>query len=101
MRAIGIPGRNSQIHRCSTLVPLFAFTLQERPTNLGARNRLAKRHDHNRCKPILCSFVRWQMNRLRDLGKIKFGKRYTIYSPKDGQPWITIEAKVKLLALKS
>ncbi|KAK3944995.1 leucyl-tRNA synthetase, class Ia, archaeal/eukaryotic cytosolic [Diplogelasinospora grovesii] len=32
------------------------------------------------------SFVRWQMRRLKDLGKIRFGKRYTIYSPKDGQP---------------
>lgn len=31
------------------------------------------------------SFVRWQMNRLKGLGKIKFGKRYTVYSPKDGQ----------------
>lgn len=25
------------------------------------------------------------MRRLRDLGKIRFGKRYTVYSPKDGQ----------------
>lgn len=32
------------------------------------------------------SFVRWQMRRLKELGKIQFGKRYTIYSPKDGQP---------------
>ncbi|KAJ4296995.1 cytosolic leucyl tRNA synthetase [Collariella sp. IMI 366227] len=32
------------------------------------------------------SFVRWQMRRLRDLGKTRFGKRYTIYSPKNGQP---------------
>ncbi|KAF2871129.1 leucyl-tRNA synthetase-like protein [Massariosphaeria phaeospora] len=32
------------------------------------------------------SFIRWQMNRLKKLEKIKFGKRYTIYSPKDGQP---------------
>lgn len=31
------------------------------------------------------AFVRWQINRLRDLGKIKFGERYTIYSEKDGQ----------------
>ncbi|KAF1991686.1 leucyl-tRNA synthetase [Aulographum hederae CBS 113979] len=31
------------------------------------------------------SFVRWQMNKLKELGKIKFGKRYTVYSPKDGQ----------------
>lgn len=35
--------------------------------------------------PFYDSFVRWEMNRLKDLGKIKFGKRYTIYSPKDGQ----------------
>lgn len=26
------------------------------------------------------------MRRLRDLGKIRFGKRYTVYSPKDDQP---------------
>src|ERR1700759_3760852 len=26
------------------------------------------------------------MNKLHDLGKIRFGKRYTVYSPKDGQP---------------
>src|ERR1700721_1481413 len=36
--------------------------------------------------PFYDSFVRWQMNRLHDLGKIKFGERYTIYSGKDGQP---------------
>lgn len=32
------------------------------------------------------AFVRWQFNKLRALGKVKFGKRETIYSPKDGQP---------------
>ena len=26
------------------------------------------------------------MNKLYDMGKVKFGERYTIYSPKDGQP---------------
>lgn len=31
------------------------------------------------------AFVRWQMNRLKDAGKIKFGERYTIYSERDGQ----------------
>lgn len=36
--------------------------------------------------PYYDSFVRWQMNRLKQLNKIKFGTRYTIYSPKDGQP---------------
>ncbi|PWZ02057.1 leucyl-tRNA synthetase [Testicularia cyperi] len=36
--------------------------------------------------PYYDSFVRWQVNKLRALDKIKFGERYTIYSPKDGQP---------------
>jgi leucyl-tRNA synthetase len=36
--------------------------------------------------PYYDSFIRWQMNKLHKLGKIKFGERYTIYSPKDGQP---------------
>ncbi|EIN05837.1 leucyl-tRNA synthetase [Punctularia strigosozonata HHB-11173 SS5] len=36
--------------------------------------------------PYYDSFVRWQMNKLHKMGKIKFGERYTIYSPKDGQP---------------
>lgn len=36
--------------------------------------------------PYYDSFVRWQMNRLREQNKIKFGERYTIYSAKDGQP---------------
>lgn len=36
--------------------------------------------------PYYDAFIRWQTNRLRELGKIKFGKRYTIYSIKDGQP---------------
>ncbi|XP_004420087.1 PREDICTED: leucine--tRNA ligase, cytoplasmic [Ceratotherium simum simum] len=36
--------------------------------------------------PYYDSFVRWQFLTLRERSKVKFGKRYTIYSPKDGQP---------------
>ncbi|KAL5242259.1 hypothetical protein ACI65C_009669 [Semiaphis heraclei] len=36
--------------------------------------------------PFFDSFVRWQFLRLRDNNKIKFGKRYTVFSPKDNQP---------------
>uniref|UniRef100_A0A915C2C9 leucine--tRNA ligase n=1 Tax=Parascaris univalens TaxID=6257 RepID=A0A915C2C9_PARUN len=36
--------------------------------------------------PYYDSFVRWQFRKLRDMKKIDFGKRYTIYSPNDGQP---------------
>lgn len=36
--------------------------------------------------PYYDSFVRWQFNILKKKEKIRYGKRYTIYSPKDGQP---------------
>ncbi|KAJ5072912.1 leucine--tRNA ligase cytoplasmic [Anaeramoeba ignava] len=36
--------------------------------------------------PYYDSFIRWQFETLKDLKKISFGKRFTIYSPKDGQP---------------
>uniref|UniRef100_A0A915LWI6 leucine--tRNA ligase n=1 Tax=Meloidogyne javanica TaxID=6303 RepID=A0A915LWI6_MELJA len=37
--------------------------------------------------PYFDSFVKWQFLKLREANKyIEFGKRYTIYSPKDGQP---------------
>lgn len=39
-----------------------------------------------KANPYYDSFVRWQVNKLHKLGKMKFGERYTIYSPKDGQP---------------
>lgn len=36
--------------------------------------------------PFYDAFIRWQFNRLRAQDKIRFGKRYTIFSPLDGQP---------------
>ncbi|XP_047345994.1 leucine--tRNA ligase, cytoplasmic isoform X1 [Vespa velutina] len=36
--------------------------------------------------PFFDSFVKWQFEHLKRRNKIKYGKRYTIYSPRDGQP---------------
>ncbi|PXF46531.1 Leucine--tRNA ligase, cytoplasmic [Gracilariopsis chorda] len=36
--------------------------------------------------PYYDSFIRWQFNKLRQLNKIKFGKRNAVYSPIDSQP---------------
>eukprot|EP01052_Picozoa_sp_SAG31_P012724 SAG31_NODE_750_length_12362_cov_6.912827_1_plen_951_part_10 len=36
--------------------------------------------------PYYDAFIRWQFRVLKSQGKVKFGKRNTIYSPKDGQP---------------
>lgn len=36
--------------------------------------------------PFYDSFIRWQFNVLKAADKVKFGKRYTIFSEVDGQP---------------
>jgi len=36
--------------------------------------------------PYYDSFARWHFRKLKEAGKVKFGKRYTIFSPRDGQP---------------
>ena len=36
--------------------------------------------------PYYDSFIQWQFNTLRAKNKINFGKRNSVYSPKDGQP---------------
>ncbi|RWS07474.1 leucine--tRNA ligase: cytoplasmic-like protein, partial [Dinothrombium tinctorium] len=36
--------------------------------------------------PFYDSFIRWQFLKLKEMNKIKYGKRYTIFSPKDNQP---------------
>jgi leucyl-tRNA synthetase len=36
--------------------------------------------------PYYDSFVKWQFNKLNELGLLKFGKKYIVYSPKDNQP---------------
>ncbi|KAI4241785.1 MAG: hypothetical protein L6R40_004331 [Gallowayella cf. fulva] len=54
--------------------------------NLGARIDWRRSLVTTDANPYYDAFVRWQMNRLRELNKIQYGSRYTIYSPKDGQP---------------
>lgn len=36
--------------------------------------------------PYYDSFIRWQFNKLKKLNAIKFGKRYSVFSPLDNQP---------------
>ena len=54
-------------------------------TDLGCRVDWRRSMVTTDANPYYDSFVRWQVTRLKELGKIKFGKRYTVYSPKDGQ----------------
>ncbi|CAI4835813.1 ADM_collapsed_G0055810.mRNA.1.CDS.1 [Saccharomyces cerevisiae] len=54
-------------------------------TSLGARIDWRRSFVTTDANPYYDAFIRWQMNKLKAAGKIKFGERYTIYSEKDGQ----------------
>ncbi|SCW03348.1 LAFE_0G08438g1_1 [Lachancea fermentati] len=54
-------------------------------TSFGARIDWRRSFITTDVNPYYDAFIRWQMNKLKELGKIKFGERYTIYSEKDGQ----------------
>lgn len=87
MRALDIPIENIHLfadpqHWLEFFPPLCKRDL----TNFGARIDWRRSFVTTDANPYYDAFVRWQMRRLKQLNKIKFGKRYTIYSPKDGQP---------------
>ncbi|KAI1107739.1 leucyl-tRNA synthetase, cytoplasmic [Jackrogersella minutella] len=87
MRAMGIPLQ--QIH----LFADPAYWLEYFPplckldlSNFGSRIDWRRQFVTTDANPYFDAFVRWQMIRLRELHKVKYGKRHTIYSIKDGQP---------------
>ena len=86
MLALGLPVE--EIHKFADpqhWLQYFPPLCQRDLTNFGARVDWRRSMVTTDANPYYDAFVRWQMNRLKELGKIKFGKRYTVYSPKDGQ----------------
>lgn len=87
MLQLGIPRK--EIHKFADAtywIQYFPPLCQRDCRSLGTRidwRRAMVTTDHN---PYYDAFVRWQMNTEYAAGKIKFGKRYTIFSPKDNQP---------------
>lgn len=71
-------------HQVLDAVP--AATLPTGPLRPGLPDRLAEVHSHHRRQPLLRYLRPLADNSLKELHKIKFGRRYTVYSPKDGQP---------------
>jgi len=87
MLAQGIP--REEIHRFADpyhWVYVFPEAGMRDVSNFGLRVDWRRSFVTTDANPYYDSFVRWQLNRLKELGKIKFGKRYTMYSPKNGQP---------------
>jgi leucyl-tRNA synthetase len=86
MLSLGIPLEEIQKFADTSYWLQFFPPLAKRDlTNFGARIDWRRQFVTTEANPYYDSFVCWQMRKLKELGKIKFGKRYTIYSPKDGQ----------------
>jgi leucyl-tRNA synthetase len=87
MLSLGIP--KSEVHKFADANHWLTFfpPICVRDLNsFGARIDWRRRFVTTDANPYYDSFVRWQMVRLKEKNKIQHGKRYTIYSPRDGQP---------------
>ncbi|KAL8921893.1 MAG: hypothetical protein Q9208_005497 [Pyrenodesmia sp. 3 TL-2023] len=87
MLALGIP--REEIHKFADAnywLEYFPPLCKRDLNNFGARIDWRRSFVTTDANPYYDTFVRWQMNRLKELNKIQYGNRYTIYSPKDGQP---------------
>ncbi|KAF3942477.1 hypothetical protein ABW19_dt0202683 [Dactylella cylindrospora] len=87
MEAIGVPKLEiSKFADPYYWLTYFPPLCQEHCNSFGARIDWRRSFLTTDANLYYDAFVRWQMNRLKELNKIKYGERYTIYSPKDGQP---------------
>ncbi|KAL1720389.1 hypothetical protein EV715DRAFT_262713 [Schizophyllum commune] len=87
MESIGIP--RTEIKKFADpyhWVRHFPPIAMEDNNDFGSRIDWRRSFLTTKANPYYDAFVRWQMNKLHKLGKVKFGERYTIYSIKDGQP---------------
>ncbi|KGU20050.1 leucine-tRNA ligase [Candida albicans P34048] len=86
MMQLGIPREEvAKFANTDYWLEFFPPLCQKDVTAFGARVDWRRSMITTDANPYYDAFVRWQINRLRDVGKIKFGERYTIYSEKDGQ----------------
>ncbi|ORZ16903.1 leucyl-tRNA synthetase [Absidia repens] len=87
MLSLGIP--REEIHKFAN--PYY-WTEYFPPQTISDMTAFGSKVDWRRsfittdANPYYDGFVRWQMNKLRQMNKVKFGERYTIYSPLDQQP---------------
>lgn len=87
MKALGIPQKDvSKFADPLYWLEFFPPLCKQHCIEFGLRVDWRRSFISTDANPYQDTFIRWQMNRLKELGKIKFGERYTIYSPKDGQP---------------
>lgn len=86
MQSLGIP--TDEIHKFADpdhWLRVFPQKCEADLRSIGARVDWRRSMVTTPANPYYDAFVRWQMNQLKEMQKIKFGKRFTVYSPKDGQ----------------
>ncbi|KAI0390322.1 leucyl-tRNA synthetase [Xylariaceae sp. FL0594] len=86
MLAIGVP--RDQIHKFTDTahwLEHFPPIWRRDMTRLGCGIDWRRSFVTTDKNPFYDAFVRWQMNKLKELEKVRFGKRLTVYSPRDGQ----------------
>jgi len=87
MELIGVPDDEiAEFANSQYWLKYFPPIAKEDATSFGARIDWRRSFITTDANPYYDSFIRWQMNKLYALSKIKFGERYTIYSPRDKQP---------------
>ncbi|RMD42489.1 hypothetical protein DV735_g2664, partial [Chaetothyriales sp. CBS 134920] len=87
MLTMGIP--KEEIHKFADStywLEYFPPLCQRDLIDFGCRIDWRRQFVTTDANPFYDAFIKWQMRRLKAQDKIKYGKRYTIYSPKDGQP---------------
>ncbi|EMG49026.1 CDC60 Leucine--tRNA ligase [Candida maltosa Xu316] len=86
MMQLGIPREEvAKFADTDYWLEFFPPLCQKDVTAFGARVDWRRSMVTTDANPYYDAFVRWQINRLREVNKIKFGERYTIFSEKDGQ----------------
>ena len=86
LQAMGIPDEEipkfaEPLHWCTYFPPVSTTDIKA----FGAQVDWRRSFTTTDANPFYDSFVRWQFNKLREKDLIRFGKRHTIYSPRDGQ----------------
>lgn len=87
MQSLGIP--NEEIAKFADAgywLEYFPPVVQDDLKRMGVKVDWRRSFITTDANPFYDSFIRWQFIRLKERQKIKFGKRYTIFSPKDNQP---------------
>lgn len=92
MKGLGVPEKDIPLFAdAEHWVHFFPPFAQEDLTAMGGKIDWRRSFITTDINPYYDAFIRWQFNTLRRLGKIKFGKRETIFSIKDGQPCLDHE----------